>query len=128
MTNIMYKQELLLPGKVERVTAGDDFNDFAIDRKAVVAGRFDIGFKDTEGGVVFEKVRGLLDTASVVDGNHVKRGILPSVPASQEIPSNSSETIDGHLQLGLDYSPFVLVSTSLNKNAKNKQADVSNHR
>lgn len=120
MKNMYIRRKLLLPGKVEGVAAGDDFNYFAIDRNAVIANRFDISFKDTQGGVIFEKVRGLLDTTSVVESDDVKRGILPSMPASQEVPSNSSKTINCHLQLGLDYSSLVLVSTNLNKKYQNR--------
>nr|GMD37702.1 Uncharacterised protein [Ipomoea batatas] len=98
--------------EVEGVAAGYDFDDLAVDGDGVVADGLDVGVEDAEGGVVLEKVRGLLDTSGVVDGNDVKGRILPSMPAPQEVPSNSSESINGHLQLSLHYCPPLLPSNN----------------
>lgn len=89
----------LLPGEVDRVAIGGDLDDLAIDRDGIFADRLDVCVKDAEGRVVLEEVGGLLDTAGVVNDQDVERGVLPSMPAPQEIPSNPTEPIDRHLQL-----------------------------
>lgn len=41
----------------------------------------------------------ILDTAAVVYNDNFKGGVFAAVPAAQEIPSDSSKSIDGHLKL-----------------------------
>nr|GLL35674.1 hypothetical protein A7M47_18000 [Ipomoea trifida] len=84
------------PREVERVAAGYDFDDLAVDGDGVVADGLDVGVEDAEGGVVFEKVRGLLDTSGVVDGNDVKGRILPSMPAPQEDVNAHNRGLEGN--------------------------------
>lgn len=45
----------------------------------------------------------LLDTAGVVDGNHIQEAVGAAVPAAQEVASNAAEAVDGHLQLLLGH-------------------------
>lgn len=103
----------VLPGELEGVAVGDNLNDFAVYRDSVCADGLDVCVEDSERGVVFEEVGGLLHTSGVVDGDHVERGVLSSVPTSQEVPPDSSESIDGHFQFGLCNSPVLLPSTNL---------------
>jgi len=100
-----------LPGKVERVAVGDHLDDLAINWNSFISGRFDIGIKDAEGGVVLEEVRSLLDAARIVDGNDIKWGILATMPAPQEIPANPSKPIDGYLKLCF-HNPFLIPSAT----------------
>lgn len=103
----------LPPGEVDGVAVGDDLDDFSIDRDAISANRLDVSIKDAKGRVVFEKVRSLLDTTSVIDGNDIKGWVFSTMPTPQEVPSNSSKSIDSHFQLCLSYYPPVLPSSNL---------------
>lgn len=103
------------PGQVGGVTVGDDLDDFAVDGDAVGADGLDDGVEDAEGGVVLEEVGRLLDAAGVVDGDHVERGVLPPVPAPEEVPSDPSESVDRNLQLRFHHCFLVLISTKLFK-------------
>lgn len=109
----MLKLNNLLPGEIDGVTVGDDFDDLPINRNAISTNRLNISVEDAEGRIVLEEMRGLLDTARVIDGNDIKGRVLPAMPAPQEIPSNSSKSIDGYLQFRLHYSTLVLPSTNL---------------
>lgn len=102
----------LLPWEVCRVPIGDDLDDLSVDRDGLVAGRLDVSIKDAKGGVILEEVGGLLHTASVVDGDDVKRGVFSTMPAPQEVPPNPSKSVDGHLQLGLCHSSPVTTTAS----------------
>lgn len=42
----------------------------------------------------------VLDATTVVDDDNVEGGILPAVPAPEEVTTDASEAIDGHLELG----------------------------
>lgn len=94
----------LLPWKIDRVPIRDNLDDLAIDGDAISANRLDVSFEDAEGGVILEEVGGLLDTSGVVDCDNVERGVLAAVPAPQEVASDSSESINGHLKLCLYYT------------------------
>lgn len=91
----------LPPGEIDGVAVRNNLDDLAINRDAISTNWFNIGFKDAEGGVVLEEVRGLLDTSGVIDGNDFKWRVLAAVPAPQEVPTNSTKPIDCNLQLCL---------------------------
>lgn len=93
---ILSSIQYLLPWKIDRVAVGHDLDDLAVDRDAII-GRLHIGLKNAQGGVVLEEVGGLLDTTSVVNGDDVKRGVFATVPAPQEVSSDSSKPIYSHL-------------------------------
>jgi len=95
------RKRLLLPGKVERVAARNDLDDLAINRDGIITNRLNVSIEDAKGGVILEKVGGLLNTTSVVDGNDVKRGILASMPAPQEVPADPAEPVYGDFYLCL---------------------------
>lgn len=103
----------LLPREVAGIAVRHDLNDLPINRDAIVANRLYISFKDAEGGIILEEVGSLLDTSGVVDGNDVEGGVLPAVPAPEEIPTDPPEPIDGHLDLGLHHSLLVATSRHL---------------
>lgn len=103
----------LLPREVTGVAVRHDLNGLPINRDDIVANRLYISLKDAEGGIILEQVGCLLDTSGVVDGNDVEGGVLPAVPAPEEIPPDPPEPIDGHLDLGLYHSPLVATSTHL---------------
>ena len=46
----------------------------------------------------------LLDTARVVDSNHIQQAVVAAVPAAQEVAANTAEAVDGYLQLLLGHS------------------------
>lgn len=71
-----------LPWQISRVAVSDDLDYLSVDGNGAVAGGLDVGVEDAECGVVLEEVRGLLDAAGVVDGNHIEWGILATVPAT----------------------------------------------
>lgn len=100
------------PGKIAWVAIRDNLDDLSINRDAISTDRLDICIKDPECWVILEKMRRLLNTASVIDGNNIKRWVFPSVPTPQEVSSNSSKSINGYLKLGFHHSPFV-ASTNL---------------
>lgn len=106
-------KRLLPPGEIHRVAVWDNLYDIPINRDGIITNRIDIGIEDAKNGVVFEKVRGLLYTTSVIDDYNIKRRVFPAMPAPQEVPSNSPKSIDGHLQLCLHNPPLVLASTNL---------------
>lgn len=91
----------LRPGEIGGVAVRNNLDDLAINRDAISTNRFNIGFKDAKGGVILEEVRGLLDTSGVIDGNDFKWRVLATVPAPQEVPTNSTKPIDCNLQLCL---------------------------
>lgn len=106
---------VILPGEVGGVAVRDDLDDLAVDGDCGVAGGFDIGVEDSEGGIVLEEVRSLLDASGVVDGDDVERRVFASVPASKEVPSDSTESVDGYLQFCFCYS-FPVSSATPNLN------------
>ena len=53
----------------------------------------------------------MFHTTSVIDGNHIKRGLFTTVPASQEVPSNPSKSVYGNLQFCFYYN--LLVSSTV---------------
>lgn len=92
----------LPPWKVQWVPVGDNLDDLAVHGDGVVTDCLDIGIKDTEHGIVLQQVGGLLDTSGVVDDDDLQGRVLPSVPASDEVASDSSKSVDGNLHLSLD--------------------------
>lgn len=78
----------------------------AIDGHVRVVDDLDVSFERAHDGIVLDQVRGLLDTAGVVDGNDFEQGVLASaVPASQKVTADTTKAIDGNLAgfaLGFD--------------------------
>lgn len=78
----------------------------AIDGHVRVVDDLDVSFERAQDGIVLDQVRGLLDTAGVVDGNNFEQGVLASaVPASQKVTADTTKAIDGNLAgfaLGFD--------------------------
>ncbi len=97
--------EIVPPWQVEWVAVGHDLDDLAINADGIVASDFHIGIESAEHGVVLQQVRSLLDAAGVVDDDDVEGGVLPAVPAADEVAANASEAIDGDLDLGLCDGP-----------------------
>ena len=94
----------LLPGEKRRVAVRHNLDDLSINRESSVSRRLHISVEDSESRVVFKEMRSLLDTAGVVNGNDIKRRVLTAVPASQEVPPDPTESIDGHLKFSLGHT------------------------
>mmetsp|Transcript_4809 Transcript_4809/g.30501 ORF Transcript_4809/g.30501 Transcript_4809/m.30501 type:complete len:253 (+) Transcript_4809:4274-5032(+) len=87
------------PWELEGISAGHDFNDLPIHRDVGIVHNLHVCIEGSQHGVVLEQMGGLLDTTGIIDGGHVKERVLASMPAPQEVASNTAESIDGHLDL-----------------------------
>ena len=94
------------PRQLQRVSGRDDLDALAIDGDVRVVDNLDVSLEGAQDGIVLDQVRGLLDTAGVVDGNNIEQGVLASaVPASQKVTADATEAVDGNLAgfaLGFD--------------------------
>ena len=88
-----------LPGEGQGVAAGNDLDLLSVDGDGVVADNLDISVEGAQDRVVLEQVRGLLDTSGVVDGDDLQEGVLPALPAAEEVAANATESVDGDLEL-----------------------------
>lgn len=88
----------LLPGQLERVSVGDDLDFLTIDSDRFLSGD-DIGVKGTKNGIVFEKMGGGLDAGSIINTDDVHVGIGTTCPATNEVTSDTAETIDRYAHL-----------------------------
>ncbi len=89
----------LPPGQLHRVAAGHNLDRLSINRDVAVIDDLHVRTEGAEGGIVLQEVAGLLDTAAVVDGNHVQQRVLAAVPAAQEVAANATEAVDGDADL-----------------------------
>ena len=93
------------PWQVQGVPVGHHLDDLAINADAIVTSNLHVRAEGTEHGVVLQQVRSLLHASGVVDDDDVERRVLPPMPAADKVASNTSETIDGDLDLRLSDGP-----------------------
>jgi hypothetical protein len=87
------------PGELEGVAGRDDGDGLTVDSEGGVTGDLDISIEGSHGGIVLEQVRGLLDTARVVDADNLDVGVGTALPAAEELATNTAETVDSNLDL-----------------------------
>mmetsp|Transcript_21235 Transcript_21235/g.58916 ORF Transcript_21235/g.58916 Transcript_21235/m.58916 type:complete len:431 (+) Transcript_21235:244-1536(+) len=92
-----------LPGQLGGVTAGHHSDVLAVHADGLVIDGLHLGRELAQGGVVLQQVSGLLDTTGVVHAHDVQQGVLPALPAAQEVAANAAEAVDGHAQLLLGH-------------------------
>mmetsp|Transcript_3719 Transcript_3719/g.4151 ORF Transcript_3719/g.4151 Transcript_3719/m.4151 type:complete len:392 (+) Transcript_3719:109-1284(+) len=90
----------LAPRKLGGIASRHNLDDLAIDREGLVINHLDIGVECSEHRVVLEQVSGLL-AALVVNDNDLEVAVLTSVPAPEEVTSDTAETVNSHASLAL---------------------------
>jgi len=88
-----------LPGQLGGVAAGHHSDVLAVHGEGLVIHGLHLGVELAQGGVVLQQVSGLLDTSRVVHAHDLQQGILPALPAAQEVAANAAEAVDGDAQL-----------------------------
>jgi hypothetical protein len=91
------------PWQVEWVPVRHNLDNLPTDADTVVTINLNVGIEGSEHGVILQQVRSLLHTSGVVDDNNLERRVFPPVPAPDEVASDTSESIDGNLDLGLSH-------------------------
>mmetsp|Transcript_4949 Transcript_4949/g.14807 ORF Transcript_4949/g.14807 Transcript_4949/m.14807 type:complete len:418 (-) Transcript_4949:14-1267(-) len=89
----------VLPRELERVAAGHDLDGPAVEREGGVVQDLNIRVEGPQDRVVLEEVGRLLHPTTVVHRDDLQVRVLPPLEAPQEVTSNPSETVDGHLHL-----------------------------
>lgn len=109
----------LSPWELCGVTVGHNPDLLAVHTDVLIINSLDISLECAEDGVVLEQVAGLLDSTRVVDGNDLQVGALPpQVVATQEVASNTSETVDADLDLLFRYCYLLVADRALQNRSR----------
>lgn len=88
----------LLPRQFKWVPVGDNLDGLSVDSDGVLTCN-NIGVEGTQNGIVLEKVRCGLNARCVVDADNIHVAVFSAGPAADEVASDTTETIDGYLDL-----------------------------